>query len=183
VESYRVHSTDWSIVACPGWLWWWRIWWNEDWQGKPKYSEKTCPSATLSTTNPTWRDPGSNTGHRGGKPATNRLSYGPAVKLNINSALLILMEGDWLSTNRDIPFCSQDVHYHIHKSLLTNPILRQMSPIFKLISVIIYSHICILVLQAVSCLQILLLRFIIWFSSPVRAMCYFHLTSFFFWWT
>jgi hypothetical protein len=23
------------------------------WQGKPKYSEKTCPSATLSTTNPT----------------------------------------------------------------------------------------------------------------------------------
>jgi cellulose synthase/poly-beta-1,6-N-acetylglucosamine synthase-like glycosyltransferase len=27
-------------------------WWNEDWQGKPKYSEKTYPSATLST-NPT----------------------------------------------------------------------------------------------------------------------------------
>jgi hypothetical protein len=29
-------ATDWPIVACPGWLWWWRIWWNEDWQGKPK---------------------------------------------------------------------------------------------------------------------------------------------------
>jgi hypothetical protein len=29
------------------------LWWNEDWQGKPKYSEKTRPSATLSTTNPT----------------------------------------------------------------------------------------------------------------------------------
>jgi hypothetical protein len=27
--------------------------WNEDWQGKLKYSEITCPSATLSTTNPT----------------------------------------------------------------------------------------------------------------------------------
>jgi hypothetical protein len=27
--------------------------WNDDWQGKPKYSEKTCPSATLYTTNPT----------------------------------------------------------------------------------------------------------------------------------
>jgi hypothetical protein len=26
--------------------------------GKPKYTEKTCPSATLSTTNPTWLDPG-----------------------------------------------------------------------------------------------------------------------------
>jgi hypothetical protein len=24
-----------------------------DWQGKPKYSEKTCPRAALSTTNPT----------------------------------------------------------------------------------------------------------------------------------
>jgi hypothetical protein len=38
----------------------------------------TCPSATLSTTNPTWPDPGLNPGRRGGKPATNRLSYGAA---------------------------------------------------------------------------------------------------------
>jgi hypothetical protein len=35
-------------------------------------------SATLSTTNPTWPDLGSNSGHRGGKPATNRMSYGTA---------------------------------------------------------------------------------------------------------
>jgi hypothetical protein len=34
--------------------------------------------ATLSTTNPTWPDPGSNPGRRGGKPATNHLSYGAA---------------------------------------------------------------------------------------------------------
>jgi hypothetical protein len=68
--------TECPIVPGPGWLWWWRIWWNEDWQGKPKYSEKICPSATLSTTNPTWPDPGANPGCRGGKPATNRLSYG-----------------------------------------------------------------------------------------------------------
>jgi hypothetical protein len=39
---------------------------------------KTCPSATLSTTNPTWTDPGSNTGLRGGRSATNRLSNGKA---------------------------------------------------------------------------------------------------------
>jgi hypothetical protein len=32
----------------------------------------------LTTTNPTWPDPGSNPGRRGGKPATNRLSYGAA---------------------------------------------------------------------------------------------------------
>jgi hypothetical protein len=37
---------------------------------------ETCPSATLSTTNPNWPDPGSNPGRRGGRPATNRLSYG-----------------------------------------------------------------------------------------------------------
>jgi hypothetical protein len=59
------------------------FWWNEDRQGKPKYSEKTCPSATLSTTNPTWPDPGSNPHRRGGKPATNRLSYGVAVTLRV----------------------------------------------------------------------------------------------------
>jgi hypothetical protein len=49
----------WPIVPAPDdrWWWLWRNWWNEDWQGKPKYSEETCPSATLSTTNPTWLDP------------------------------------------------------------------------------------------------------------------------------
>jgi hypothetical protein len=55
-----------AYCTCPGWLWGWGIWWNE--QGKPKYSEKTCPDATLSTTNPTWPDPGLNPGRRGGKP-------------------------------------------------------------------------------------------------------------------
>jgi hypothetical protein len=45
-------ATDWPLVACPRWLWWWRIWWNEDWQGKPKYLEKIRSSATLSTTKP-----------------------------------------------------------------------------------------------------------------------------------
>jgi hypothetical protein len=72
-------ATDWPIVACPGWLWWWRIWWNVDWQRKLKYSEKICPSATLSTANTTWPDPGSNPGRRDGKPAANRLSYGAAL--------------------------------------------------------------------------------------------------------
>jgi hypothetical protein len=47
--------------------------------GKPKYSEKTCPNATLSTTDPTWLEPGLNPGCRSGKPETNRLSYGAAI--------------------------------------------------------------------------------------------------------
>jgi hypothetical protein len=49
---------------------------NENWQGKPKYSETTCSNATLTTTSPTCLDLGSNPGHRDGKPATNRLNHG-----------------------------------------------------------------------------------------------------------
>jgi hypothetical protein len=57
----------------------WSSQWNENWQGKPKYSEKTCLSATLSTTNPTWPDLGSNPGRRHGKPANNCLNYDTAL--------------------------------------------------------------------------------------------------------
>jgi hypothetical protein len=73
----------WPIIPPPDdrWWWLWRNWWNEDCQGKPKYSEKTCPSATLSTTNPTWLDPDSNPCRRGGKLATNGLSYGAALSI------------------------------------------------------------------------------------------------------
>jgi hypothetical protein len=60
----------WPIVRAPGdrWWWLWSNWWNEDWQGKPKCSEKTCPSATLSTTNPTWPDLWHNRPHTIPKP-------------------------------------------------------------------------------------------------------------------
>jgi hypothetical protein len=53
---------------------------------------ETCPSATLSTTNPTWQDPGLNPGCRGGKRATNRLSYGAAARDYI---ILGLIHFDW----------------------------------------------------------------------------------------
>jgi hypothetical protein len=74
--SPRYCGHVWPIVQAPDdrWWWLWSNWWNKDWQGITKYSEKTCPSATLSTTNPTWPDPGSNPGRRGRKPATNPLS-------------------------------------------------------------------------------------------------------------
>jgi hypothetical protein len=82
VESNWVHSAlqpAMAYCAGPVWLWWWRNWWNDDWQGKPKYSGKTCPSAALSTTNLTCC-PDANPGRRGGKPATNRLSYDTACQ-------------------------------------------------------------------------------------------------------
>jgi hypothetical protein len=50
--------------------------WNDSDRGKLKNSEKKpVPVATFSTTNPTRNDPGVNLGHRGKRPATNRLSY------------------------------------------------------------------------------------------------------------
>jgi hypothetical protein len=44
--------------------------------GRGNRSTRRKPA--LSTTNPTWPDPGANPGHLGGKPATNCFSYGAA---------------------------------------------------------------------------------------------------------
>jgi hypothetical protein len=48
------------------------------WQGKPKYSEETCPGATLTTTKSHMTTRSQTPDRSGGKPATNRLSYGAA---------------------------------------------------------------------------------------------------------
>jgi hypothetical protein len=58
---------------------------------------KTSPSATLSTTNSTWTDPGSNPGLRSERPATNRLSHGTANLYSFklwfpNTSLLIVSQ-------------------------------------------------------------------------------------------
>jgi hypothetical protein len=80
-------ESTWHVGHClaycnsPEWCWWlWSSRWD-GWQGKPKYSEKTCPSAALSTTDPTWPNLGSNPGRRGGKSATDCLCYGTAAAL------------------------------------------------------------------------------------------------------
>jgi hypothetical protein len=79
-------ATIWHIVPALDDRWWiWSSRWNKNWQGKPKYSEKTCLSTTLSTTNPTWYDLGSNMGRRGGNPVTNRLSYDTAFVCRLHS--------------------------------------------------------------------------------------------------
>jgi hypothetical protein len=46
--------------------------------GRPKNSEKPCPSATLFTTNPTLTDLGTNPGLCGERPVTNCLNHGTA---------------------------------------------------------------------------------------------------------
>jgi hypothetical protein len=55
------------------------------WHGKPKYLEQTCPGAILSTTKSHMTR--SRTPDRsGGKPETNRLSYGAAVAIMVRHA-------------------------------------------------------------------------------------------------
>jgi hypothetical protein len=69
------------IVWAPNdrWRWWvWSSQWNENWQGKLKYLEKICPSATLSIMDSTWPDLASNLGRCGRKPAANCLICGMA---------------------------------------------------------------------------------------------------------
>jgi hypothetical protein len=47
--------------------------------GETEVLGENLPSATLSTTNPTWIEPGANPGLHGERPATNRLSHGAAL--------------------------------------------------------------------------------------------------------
>jgi hypothetical protein len=68
--STRWHMSEYKVAV---------VWY---WQGKTNNSEKTCPSATLSITSPTWTDLGANPGLRGEKPATNRLSGRHTSHLN-----------------------------------------------------------------------------------------------------
>jgi hypothetical protein len=60
-------ATIWPVVPAPDDRCIWSIWWNENWQWKRKYLKKTCPNATLSTTNATWFDLGVNLGHCSGE--------------------------------------------------------------------------------------------------------------------
>jgi hypothetical protein len=55
------------------------------WQGKPKHSEETCPGATSPTTKSHMTTRSRTPDRSGGKPDTNRLSYGAAfVGLSAN---------------------------------------------------------------------------------------------------
>jgi hypothetical protein len=41
VSPLGTSATNWPIIPAPDVRWVWRIWWNDNWQGKPKYSEKS----------------------------------------------------------------------------------------------------------------------------------------------
>jgi hypothetical protein len=86
---------------------------------------KTFPSSTLSTTNPTLTDPGSNPGLRGGRLAANRLSHGTAfpccyqnyfvfIQTHHKETFLVMLKGigdrHWSVT----------VPHYMHKNSLVN---------------------------------------------------------------
>jgi hypothetical protein len=77
-----------AYYAFPRW-WVWRP--TVEWyigRGNQRTRRKTCPSATLSTINPTWIDPDANPGLRGERPATNDLSHGrPTMNVTFSKLL------------------------------------------------------------------------------------------------
>jgi hypothetical protein len=87
VDYKLIHAGRDGVMRSVQWLKW-----EEDWQyvmwravseSQRGKRSVTCLSATLSTTNPTWTDPVSNSGLRGERPATNRLGHGTALFLGL----------------------------------------------------------------------------------------------------
>jgi hypothetical protein len=68
-----------AYYAFPRWYEFGERRWNDMTGENRRTRRKSCPSTTLSTTNPTWIDPGVNRGLGGERPATNDLSHGPAL--------------------------------------------------------------------------------------------------------
>jgi hypothetical protein len=75
--------------------------WNDTDRGKTdELGEKYVPSATLSTTNRSWTDPGANPCLRGEIPVTNRLSHSTALSTTGTLHLLnILHDHHFIITN------------------------------------------------------------------------------------
>jgi hypothetical protein len=78
------------LAYCASLGWWRRSLlrsrWNVDWEGKTEVLGENLPQRHFCPSqNPTWPDPGLNPGRRGGKPATDRLSYGAAYDLSVRT--------------------------------------------------------------------------------------------------
>jgi hypothetical protein len=123
-------ATDWLIVRAPDdrwWRWMWNSRWNENWQGKP--------SATSSSTNPTWPDMCSNWDGCRGKPATNRRSYGTAYMKCFGDCFCLHRHG-FVSCSHSL-VCTERMGHTSHESVVmeamivsetlrTNPISTQL---------------------------------------------------------
>jgi hypothetical protein len=63
------------------WVWRATVEWHIDGENRRNW-RKSCPSATLSTTNATWIDLGANPGLRSERPVTNGLRHGTAYSFS-----------------------------------------------------------------------------------------------------
>jgi hypothetical protein len=107
-------ATKWPIVPAPGDCEDGEFGGMKTGRGNRKHSEKTCLSANLSTTNPTWPDLGSNLDRRGEKSATNRLNYGAVFTtiliVGFKHTILVLEQstqqkfGQWLIKWKNMKF-------------------------------------------------------------------------------
>jgi hypothetical protein len=72
------------VLRIPQMIWVWRatVEWYIDGENRRTW-RKTCPSATLTTTNSTWIEPGANKGLRDERPAANDLSHGTAPTVHL----------------------------------------------------------------------------------------------------
>jgi hypothetical protein len=93
----------------------------------PSTERKTCSGATLSTTNLTRTNMGSNPGLRGERPATNHLSNGKVFnecyqKMHTNISGVPEYEIKYLECDRLVSFVvlSQEVRYKV-ESKIKNP--------------------------------------------------------------
>jgi hypothetical protein len=82
-----------AYYAFPRWYEFGERRWNYILTGENRRTRrKICPSANLSTTNPTWIDPGANPGLRGARPATNDLSHGTVLRSYYKVIEIILQD-------------------------------------------------------------------------------------------
>jgi hypothetical protein len=94
--------------------------WNDNDKGKWNIQRKTCPITTLSTTNPTRTDLGSNLGLHGKRPVSNCSSHGTLFQLhtNIHTFTIICTSGT-RSYGDTLPTCDQRTDWTLQLSGLT----------------------------------------------------------------